>query len=199
MSDGQNRREQLATLEAGSSFWESSSIYLLYGFICFGVSCNNSSMGLSFGGVHHIVKVPNVKTPACAFLPVSYMRFKSQIRLMSGKSPRAEDDPVVRGMRCVHMSHPWRTIGEPTAPGTIVYLRVRVGDGSLHVTGLGLMSKKEPNDFLSHDNIWTAESFQFLQVQLYISFQYGVIDIYIYIHIIYSILSIYNNLSSIFR
>lgn len=99
---------------------------------------------------------------------------------MSGKSPRAEDDPVVRGMRCVHMSHPWRTIGEPTAPGTIVYLRVRVGDGSLHVTGLGLMSKKEPNDFLSHDNIWTAESFQFLQVQLYISFQYGVIDIYIY-------------------
>ena len=77
MSDGQNRREQLATLEAGSSFWESSSIYLLYGFICFGVSCNNSSMGLSFGGVHHIVKVPNVKTPACAFLPVSYMRFKS--------------------------------------------------------------------------------------------------------------------------
>ena len=104
---------------------------------------------------------------------------------MSGKSPRAEDDPVVRGMRCVHMSHPWRTIGEPTAPGTIVYLRVRVGDGSLHVTGLGLMSKKEPNDFLSHDNIWTAESFQFLQVQLYISFQYGVC--YRYILYIYSI------------
>ena len=102
---------------------------------------------------------------------------------MSGKSPRAEDDPVVRGMRCVHMSHPWRTIGEPTAPGTIVYLRVRVGDGSLHVTSLGLMSKKEPNDFLSHDNIWTAESFQFLQVQLYISFQYGVCYRYIYIYV----------------
>ena len=49
MSDGQNRREQLATLEAGSSFWESSSIYLLYGFICFGVSCNNSSMGYRLG------------------------------------------------------------------------------------------------------------------------------------------------------